>query len=112
MILTKCVTRVTILCVNSLQISIRDLHARTGHFVRKASSLPIIITDNGKPVAEINALQPGQTGVAASGGKSYWANRKLLPGFKKLVDSGALKPKPGQMSIDAILDEVKADSTA
>ena len=29
------------------------------------------------------------TGVAESKG-SYWANRKLVPGFKKLIESGSL----------------------
>jgi len=28
------------------------------------------------------------------------------------MESGALRPKPGDKSIDAILDEVKADGTA
>lgn len=106
------VSRVTVSSMGALQISIRDLHARTGHFVRKASSLPIVVTDNGKPVAEIKAFQPEKAGAGKSGGKPYWANRQLIPGFKKLMESGVLKPKPGQKTIDEILDEVRADSTA
>ncbi|EIQ00917.1 prevent-host-death family protein [Opitutaceae bacterium TAV1] len=42
-------------------ISIRELHVRTGHFVRKAKASPMIVTDNGKPVAVIQAL-PGEGG--------------------------------------------------
>ena len=95
--------------MHTLQISIRDLHARTGHFVRKAGEVSIIVTDNGKPVAEITPVEAGRVKEDAV---PYFARRKLLPGFKKLVKSGALRPKPGQKTIDEILDEVKADSTA
>jgi len=43
---------------------------------------------------------------------SYWARRKLRPGFRQFMESGALKPQPGRQSVDAILDAVKADSDA
>jgi prevent-host-death family protein len=94
----------------AITISIRDLHARTGHFVRKAAEMPVIVTDNGKPVAEIKRVAKDARTKKAPG--SYWANRKLRPEFKKLMESGALRPKPGDKSIDEILDEVRADSTA
>lgn len=96
--------------MNAISVSIRDLHARTGHFVRKAAEMPIIITDNGKPVATIERVGNSRKAPARKG--SYWANRKLRPGFKKLMESGALRPKPGDKSIDEILDEIKADSSA
>jgi len=98
--------------MTAISISIRDLHARTGHFVRKAAELPVVITDNGKPVAEIRPLSrpPAQTQTKSE--KSYWANRGLLPGFKVMMDSGALKPKPGKKSVDEILDEIRADSAS
>jgi len=96
--------------MNAITVSIRDLHARTGHFVRKAAEMPVIITDYGKPVATIERVSNSQKAPVKKG--SYWANRKLLPGFKKLMESGALRPKPGDKSIDEILDEIKADSTA
>ena len=105
--MTVCVTRHTYF-VNAITVSIRDLHARTGHFVRKAAETPVIITDNGKPVAEIRP----RNGKETENKTPYFARRKLLPGFKKLMESGALQPKPGDKSIDAILDAVKADSTA
>lgn len=41
---------------------------------------------------------------------SSWANRKLRPGYRRLLESGALKPKPGSRSIDEIIDEIKADA--
>lgn len=94
----------------AITVSIRDLHARTGHFVRKASEMPVIVTDNGKAVAEIKKLTKSTKPTKAPG--SYWANRKLRPEFKKLVKSGALRPKPGDKSIDEILDEGRADRTA
>lgn len=95
--------------MDGITISIRDLHARTGHFVRKAAERSVIITDNGKPVAEIRQIEPPEKSVKKV---PYFARRKLLPGFKKLMESGALRPKPGQKSIDDILDEVKSDSVA
>jgi len=98
--------------MNAITVSIRDLHARTGHFVRKAAEMPVIITDNGKPVAQIERLNKSREKVAVSPKHSYWANRKLRPGFKKLVESGALRPKPGERSMEEILDEVRADSVA
>jgi len=93
----------------NLQITIRQLHARTGHFLRKAAEFPIIVTDNGKPVAEITPI--GQDRVKEQE-VPYFARRKLRPGFKKLMESGVLKPKPGRKTIDEILDEVRADSHA
>ena len=98
--------------VNTLQISIRDLHARTGHFVRKAASAPIVVTDNGKAVAEISPISPDTVRIRRSSGKSYWASRQVHPAFRKLMESGALKPKPRGKPLDEILDEIRADSTA
>jgi antitoxin (DNA-binding transcriptional repressor) of toxin-antitoxin stability system len=36
-------------------ISIKQLHARTGHWVRTASHTPVVVTDRGERIA---ALQP------------------------------------------------------
>jgi hypothetical protein len=43
---------------------------------------------------------------------SYWANRKLLPKFRQMVAGGQLAWRPGQKSVDEVLDEVKGDSPA
>jgi len=80
--------------MTTIEIPIRELHARTGHFVRKAAAdMRVIITDNGKPVAEITPI--GKDRVKEDE-VPYFARRKLRPGFK----------------IDEILDEVRADSNA
>jgi hypothetical protein len=39
----------------------------------------------------------------------YFARRKLRPGFKKLMKSGSLAPRPGDKSVDSILEEVRKD---
>ena len=66
----------------AITISIRDLHARTGHFVRKAAEMPVIVTDNGKPVAEISgpALSDGKKTKALA-----WASRPLIASYAKLA---------------------------
>jgi prevent-host-death family protein len=65
----------------AIQISVRELHARTGHYVRKAgANQRVIVTDNGKPVAELKPLDEAQEKVP------YFSRRKLLPGFKKIMD--------------------------
>lgn len=98
--------------MSAITVSIRDLHARTGHFVRKAAEMSVIITDNGKPIAQIGQIESSRDIAIPPTEGSYWANRKLRPGFKKLIESGALRPKSGDQSIDEILDEIKADETA
>lgn len=70
-------------------VSIRELHTRTGHYVRRAATEPISVTDRGRTVARlVPASEP--TGVS-------FANRRLRPGFRKLqavpltgTDSGKL----------------------
>jgi hypothetical protein len=39
----------------------------------------------------------------------YFARRRLRPGFRKLMESGSLAPRPGQKSMDTILDEIRED---
>lgn len=70
-------------------VSIRELHTRTGHYVRRAATEPIAVTDRGEVVARL-LPKSEPTGVT-------FANRKLRPGFKRLqslsfagVDSGTM----------------------
>lgn len=70
-------------------VSIRELHTRTGHYVRRTASEPISVTDRGQTIARlVPVIEP--TGVT-------FAERRLRPGFRKLqarpmtgIDSGKL----------------------
>ena len=83
----------------AIQISVRELHARTGHYVRKAATKQrVIVTDHGKPIAELTPL-------AETSAKPYFARRVLSPGFKKMADAGAFRPKPGTRDITDLISE-------
>ena len=65
-------------------ITIRELHARTGRWVREvARHGQIIVTDSGQPVAR---LVPEDRAAAAP----YFAKRKRSAKFKKLDDRGKM----------------------
>lgn len=79
--------------MTTIEIPIRELHARTGHFVRKAAeNMRVVITDNGKPIAQI---QPISADAERQPNRPKWKDRVLLPGYAALMN------KP-----------VKGDSTA
>ena len=64
-------------------ISLRELHERTGHWVRHAAANDgVTVTDRGEPVATLKAHEKPK------GNK--FANRKLVPEYKRLM--GKLKP--------------------
>jgi prevent-host-death family protein len=66
-------------------ITIRQLHERTGHWVRQADRHgEIIVTDSGTPVAKIVPQQKPAT-------VPYFARRKLSPEFEKLQNEGKLR---------------------
>lgn len=59
-------------------ISIRELHTRTGHFVRSASREPLAVTERGTTIARlVPASDPA--------GLPRFADRRLRPGFKRLL---------------------------
>jgi len=65
-------------------ITIRELHARTGRWVREvARHGQIIVTDSGQPVARLVPEQPSPKAP-------YFAQRKRSPKFKRLDDSGKM----------------------
>lgn len=67
------------------QITIRELHARTGHWVRQAAELgEILVTNHGRTVAK---LLPETEPDAVP----YFARRVLRPGFKRLQKAGKLR---------------------
>jgi prevent-host-death family protein len=60
-------------------ISIRELHERTGAWVRKAAKVgSITVTERGRPVARLEAVEgPGR--------QNPFLARKLRPGYKRLM---------------------------
>ncbi len=71
-------------------ISIRELHTRTGHYVRSAQTDPLAVTERGKRIA---ILQPANGSQLA--GRSF--PRRTL---KELV-----RVKPGSMDSSKIISE-------
>lgn len=66
-------------------ISIRELHERTGEWVRKVGHFgEIQVTDRGHAVAKL-VPQASEPEVP------YFARRKLSPAFRKLMESGKLR---------------------
>lgn len=71
-------------------VSIRELHTRTGHYVRAAAHQPLAVTERGETIARlVPAGDPA--------GLPRFADRRLRAGFKRLqnrpfppVDSGRL----------------------
>jgi prevent-host-death family protein len=60
-------------------ISIRELHERTGLWVRRAAELgAITVTERGRPVARLE-------GVPGRGRENPFLTRKLRPGYKRLM---------------------------
>lgn len=86
--MTNRVPRVTLLSMVTIQIPIRELHARTGHFVRKAAGMNVIITDNGKPIAQLQPLGAEGDGKPK---RPKWKDRVLLPGYAAIMNT----PVPG-----------------
>ena len=85
----------------SITVSVRQLHARTGHYLRKASkNLRVIVTDNGKPVVELKPLTPEDKAEVP-----YFARRKLRPAFKKMEEEGAFTMRPGDRDITDLISE-------
>ena len=66
-------------------ISIRELHEKTGEWVRKAARHgQILVTNRGKPVARIVPQEPEPE-------VPYFARRRLTPAFRKLMENGRLR---------------------
>lgn len=62
-------------------ISIRELHEKTGEWVRRSEKLgAIIVTDRGKAVARIMPVE-------ATSSVNPFAARKLRPGYKRMLGS-------------------------
>ncbi len=60
------------------KITIRELHIKTGEWVRRAASGDdVVITDRGRPIATLAALDERNFGAS-------FVNRKTLPEFEAL----------------------------
>jgi len=60
-------------------ISIRELHERTGVWVRRAAELgSITVTERGRPIARLEAVE-------SPGRQNPFLARKLRPGYKRLM---------------------------
>lgn len=68
--------------MSDLEIPIRELHARTGHYVRGTKRGRIVVTDRGVPVAELRPI----SGEARTEKEATWKERALLPSYSALVD--------------------------
>jgi antitoxin (DNA-binding transcriptional repressor) of toxin-antitoxin stability system len=65
-------------------ISIRELHEKTGEWVRNAAKYgEVAVTDRGRTIARI---VPQEEEVEIP----YFARRKMSPAFRKLLESGKL----------------------
>jgi len=70
--------------MTTIEIPIRELHARTGHFVRKAAAdMRVIITDHGKPIAQLQSLSAKTDGQPE---RPKWGNRVLLPEYAAIMN--------------------------
>jgi len=69
--------------VHMITISIRELHIKTGEWVRRAASGDrFVVTDRGRPIASLSEYNEEEFGTPFS-------QRRLLPEFEALpVDSG------------------------
>ena len=66
-------------------ITIRDLHAKTGHWVRRTAELgEIWVTDRGRTVAKLLPQRERSE-------NPFFARRKLSAGFERLAVSGKLR---------------------
>jgi prevent-host-death family protein len=84
---------------STIHVSVRELHARTGHYVRKAADRQrVIVTDNGRPIAELTAFTPLSS-------VPFFARRTLRPAFQKMVESGKLRPETGDKDITDLISE-------
>jgi prevent-host-death family protein len=78
-------------------ITIRDLHAKTGQWLRQAARHGgIVVTDRGRPLARI---VPESRNLESP----YFANRKPSPAFLRLARRGKLRG--GMDSTQAISED-------
>ncbi len=73
----------------TIEIPIRELHARTGHFVRLAArNTEVIVTERGKPAARLSSLSAGPDHAAPA---PLGQRRKLRADYRSALAAGKLK---------------------
>lgn len=81
-------------------VTLRELHARTGEWVREASRCgQIVVTDNGRPIARI---LPETEGTEVP----FFAERKASKAFRILDESGKTGRGP---DVTGIISEGRED---
>ena len=66
------------------QVTLRQLHEKTGSLVRDAKRLGgLIVTDRGKPIARIEPVVARRT-------PNPFLSRRMLPKYQRLLRSGRL----------------------
>jgi prevent-host-death family protein len=61
-------------------VTMRELHARTGHIVRQAASHgKVVVTERGVPVAELHPYVP----LTAA---QRWKRRRILPEYARIMN--------------------------
>ena len=82
-----------------ITVSVRELHARTGHYVRKATARQrVIVTDNGHAIAELVPL-------TSTSSTPFFSQRPLLPAFKKMMAKGKFRPRPQDRDITDLISQ-------
>jgi prevent-host-death family protein len=86
-------------------ISLRELHNKTGKWVRSVKDEEeIVITDRGVVIAKVVAPdEPSKK-------KKTWATRTLLPGYAALMKAGKLK-STGDSSVYISEDRTSRDNS-
>jgi antitoxin (DNA-binding transcriptional repressor) of toxin-antitoxin stability system len=75
------------------QVSLRQLHEKTGSLVRSAKRLGgLVVTDRGEPIARIEPVEGRQVA-------NPFLSRRVLPAYQRLLRSGRLGGGPDSTHI-------------
>jgi prevent-host-death family protein len=86
-------------------ISLRELHNKTGKWVRSVKAEEeIIVTDRGVAIASLVPIKDNRPA------KKTWATRTLLPGYAALMKAGKLKSS-GDSSVYISEDRTSRDNS-
>ena len=84
---------------SAIRVSVRELHARTGHYIRKAAARQrVIVTDNGRAIAEVVPLVDAPAAP-------FFARRILRPDFRKMAEQGKFRPRAQDRDITDLISQ-------